>query len=135
MSNNLKNRSSNLHTPKTRKNVKLSLKKGCVIWKGIVPIMQQEEKLLFNLEFPLWLFFQAAVVPKGTIMSFPILLHLPPLHIICIRTISSLHLLAALLNRFKLVYGWFCKGNIQNTLNFCPYQPEMKLNVNKTKNK
>ena len=27
--------------------------------------MQQEEKLLFNLEFPLWLFFQAVLRTQG----------------------------------------------------------------------
>ena len=90
MSNNLKNRSCNLHTPKTRKKCQALFKERLRDLEGNCSDNATRRETFVQPRIPFMaFFFQAAVVPKGTIMSFPILLHLPPPHIICIRTISS----------------------------------------------
>ena len=53
---------------------------------------------------------------------------------IYIRTVSSLHLLSALMNWFKLVYGLFEQSDMRCTLNFCQDQPERnKISAAKVK--
>ena len=44
-------------------------------------------------------------------------------HSIYIRTVTSYHMLSALLNWFKLVYGSIEQSNMHYILNFCPDQP------------
>ena len=44
-------------------------------------------------------------------------------HSLYIRTVSSYHMLSALLNWFKLVYELFGQSNMHRTLEFCPEQP------------
>ena len=69
------------------------------------------------------MFCSAMMKPIHDIFGSQIKIMLITRHSLYIRTVSSYHMLSALLNWFKLVYELFGQSNMHRTLEFCPEQP------------